>query len=268
MQIGVVKELRRFPVKSMMGEEPESALVTQRGFAGDRSYAVFDPSSGRVATAKVVRKWGPLFECSARFETEPGDDGVPAARITLPDGVDVSTDQPDIHSLLSTLLGQEVKLLSAAEAGLKYQMAPPGTDPETPDPPMDDIPMVNPFFDIGSLHILATGTLEHMQELYPDGRFDARRFRPNLLIETPSGERGFLENAWVGKVLQIGDEVQARIISPTVRCVMTTLPQGDLPKDPGILRTAVKHNQANVGAYGVVARAGRVRAGDAVTLVE
>jgi uncharacterized protein len=251
----------------MMGEQPDAVLVSQRGVAGDRAYAVLDPSTGRVATAKVVRKWEPLFQCNARFDTEPAGDDVPPARITLPDGARVTTDQPDIHSVLSSLLGTNVKLLSAAEAGLKYQMAPPGTDPETPDPPMDDIPMVNPFFDLGSIHLLATGPLEHMKELYPEGQFEPRRFRPNFLIETPDGERGFLENDWVGKVIHIGETVQVRVFSPTVRCVMTTLPQGDLARDPGILRTAVKHNQANAGVYALVAHGGRVHVGDPVTIV-
>jgi MOSC domain-containing protein YiiM len=47
---------------------------------------------------------------------------------------------------------------------------------------------------------------------------------------------------------------------------MTTLPQGDLPKDAGILRTAAQHNQANVGVYADVIRGGTTRRGDPVTL--
>jgi hypothetical protein len=47
---------------------------------------------------------------------------------------------------------------------------------------------------------------------------------------------------------------------------MTTLAQADLPKDPGILRTAAQHNQANVGVYASVTRGGTVRRGDAVRL--
>jgi MOSC domain-containing protein YiiM len=47
---------------------------------------------------------------------------------------------------------------------------------------------------------------------------------------------------------------------------MTTWPQGDLPKDPGILRAAAKHNQANIGVYASVIQGGGVRRGDRVTL--
>jgi MOSC domain-containing protein YiiM len=45
---------------------------------------------------------------------------------------------------------------------------------------------------------------------------------------------------------------------------MTTLPQFDLPKDPGILRAAAKHNAANVGVYASVVQGGRVTRGDSV----
>jgi MOSC domain-containing protein YiiM len=48
---------------------------------------------------------------------------------------------------------------------------------------------------------------------------------------------------------------------------MTTLPQGDLPKDSGILRTAAQHNEVNVGVYADVIAGGTVRRGDVVTLV-
>jgi MOSC domain-containing protein YiiM len=47
---------------------------------------------------------------------------------------------------------------------------------------------------------------------------------------------------------------------------MTTLPQGDLPKDVGILRTAAQHNQAHVGVYATVLHGGMVRRGDPVRL--
>jgi uncharacterized protein YcbX len=60
--------------------------------------------------------------------------------------------------------------------------------------------------------------------------------------------------------------VRLTVTDPCPRCVMTTLPQGELPKDPNVLRTAVQHNRGNVGVYAHVSRGGRVRRGDAVGL--
>ena len=102
--------------------------------------------------------------------------------------------------------------------------------------------------------------------LYPHGRFEVRRFRPNIVVETANGEEDFVENAWIGQMLAIGDAVRLSITGPCPRCVMTTLPQGDLPKDAGILRTAAKHNGANVGVYASISQGGKVRRGDSVRL--
>jgi uncharacterized protein YcbX len=122
------------------------------------------------------------------------------------------------------------------------------------------------FFDCATVHLLTTATLDHLRELYPKGRFEARRFRPNIVVQPASGEKSFVENAWIGQTLAIGDEVRLRITGPCSRCVMTTLLQGDLPADPGILRTAAQHNKANVGVYAAVLRAGPIRRGDAVRI--
>ena len=102
--------------------------------------------------------------------------------------------------------------------------------------------------------------------LYPQGRFEVRRFRPNVVVGTASGEKDFAENTWIGQTLAIGDAVRLSVTGPCPRCVMTTLPQGDLPKDAGILRTAAQHNRANVGVYASVLQGGRVRRGDSVRL--
>jgi uncharacterized protein YcbX len=93
-----------------------------------------------------------------------------------------------------------------------------------------------------------------------------RRFRPNIVVATAPDQQGFVENDWIGRTLAIGDQVRLRITGPCPRCVMTTLPQGDLPKDAGILRTAAQNNEANVGVYADVVKSGTVRRGDDVTL--
>jgi uncharacterized protein YcbX len=122
------------------------------------------------------------------------------------------------------------------------------------------------FFDCAVVHLVTTATLDRLRELYPAGRFEVRRFRPNLVVETGGGVADFAENAWIARTVGIGDEVRLHIDGPCPRCVMTTLPQADLPKDAGILRTAAQHNQVNVGVYASVVRSGRVRRGDIVTL--
>ena len=64
------------------------------------------------------------------------------------------------------------------------------------------------FFDLFPLSVLTTSSLDQLGELEPQSRFDARRFRMNVIVDTPA--RGFVENEWVGRTLAIGDDVQAR----------------------------------------------------------
>jgi uncharacterized protein YcbX len=120
------------------------------------------------------------------------------------------------------------------------------------------------FFDFGEIHLLTTATLGRLGELYPEGRFDARRFRPNIVVEPSATSKDFVENGWVNRILRIGAEVRLKVIKPCSRCVMTTLAQGDLPQDLGILRAAARYNKASVGVYASVERGGSIMRGDSV----
>jgi uncharacterized protein len=114
------------------------------------------------------------------------------------------------------------------------------------------------------VHLLTTATLDRLHQLYPPGRFEVPRFRPNIVVTPASGEPDFVDNAWIGHTLVIGDAVRLSITGPCVRCVMTTLAQGDLPPDPGILRTAAQHNKVSVGIYATVKRGDSIHRGDAI----
>src|SRR5438094_560801 len=100
--MGRVVAIWRFPVKSMMGEELNATQVTERGLLGDRVYALIDPATGKVVSAKNPRRWPNLFDFRAAH-VEPASDprSLPAVRITLPDGDALTTDQADVEPRLS-----------------------------------------------------------------------------------------------------------------------------------------------------------------------
>jgi uncharacterized protein len=263
-EVDSVVSLWRYPVKSMMGEELNATEVTERGLLGDRAYALVDSSDGKVATAKNPRKWPRLFDFRASL-IEPGRAAakIPPVRIALPDGTTVTSDQANLNQILSKALNREVTL-GATQGGAvdaeEYWPDMEGLDHR--DTVTDFTLPEGTFFDCAMVHLLTTATLDRLHELYPPGRFEVRRFRPNIVVQLASGEKGFAENAWVGRTLAIGTAVRLNITGPCGRCVMTTLAQGDLSKDPGILRTAAQHNQVNVGVYAAVARGGTIRRGD------
>jgi uncharacterized protein YcbX len=83
-----------------------------------------------------------------------------------------------------------------------------------------------------------------------------------------SGENDFIENSWIGKKITIGEDIVLRVMGPCTRCVMITLPQGDLPRDLGILRTVSRYNRVNVGVYASVLHGGTIHRRDLVYLDE
>jgi uncharacterized protein YcbX len=267
---GTVVGLWRYPVKSMMGEELNATEVTERGVVGDRHFAVVDPATGKVAGAKNPRKWGNFFDFRAAYSEPPRRGArMPAVRMTLPDGGAVMSDQPDLPKLLSGALGREAELAEARGDGEssraeEYWPDMPGLDHR--DTVTEWELPAGTFFDLATVHLLTTATIDHLRELYPRGRFEVRRFRPNIVVSTGPDAHGFVENDWIERTVAIGDEVRLRVTGGCPRCVMITLPQGDLPRDPGILRAAAQHNQANVGVYAEVLAGGTIRRGDPVTL--
>jgi len=268
VELGLVVSLWRYPVKSMMGEELNSSEVTERGVLGDRAYAVVDSSDGKVATAKNPRKWPRLFDFRASFiEPARAAAKVPPVRIALPDGTTVASDQDDINQVLSKALNREVTLRAVQRGAASAEEYWPDMEGlEHRDTVTDFTLPDGTFFDCATVHLLTTSTLDRLRELYPKGHFAARRFRPNIVVEPAAGENSFVENAWIGQTLAIGDEVRLSITGPCGRCVMTTLAQGGLPKDSGILRTAVQHNRGNVGLYAAVVRGGTIRRADSVRI--
>ncbi len=263
-EVGSVVSLWQYPVKSMMGEELNASEVTERGLLGDRAYALVDSSDGKVATAKNPRKWPRLFDFRATF-IEPAQAAakIPPVRIAFPDGTTVTSDQSDLNQILSKALNREVALRAARGGAVNAEEYWPDMEGlDHRDTVTDFTLSEGTFFDCAMVHLLTTATLDRLRELYPQGRFEVRRFRPNIVVQLASDEKGFTENAWVGHTLAIGTAVRLHITGPCGRCVMTTLAQGDLSRDPGILRTAAQHNQVNVGVYAAVARGGSIRRGD------
>jgi uncharacterized protein len=291
--VGTVGSLSRFPVKSMLGEALDTAEVGPGGIAGDRAYAIVDRATGKVASAKHPKVWPDLLACRAIFVAAPTAGAeVPPAEIELKDGTTVRTDAADVDDVLSRFFGRDVELARSAPEDFTIDQYHPDLENLDPQGHRDEMtesklgaalfrelgaPSAVPegsFLDVCPLSLLTTSTLRRLGELQPDSRFDARRFRMNMIVETPAD--GFPENDWLGRTLAVGDDVRIVAIMPDPRCVMTTVAQGDLPRDPQILKTLAQHNRLDVaggglypcaGVYAVTESAGAIHTGDPITLV-
>jgi uncharacterized protein len=244
-----IESLRRYPVKSMLGEAVDSLFVDEHGAEGDRRLALVDTATGHVASAKQARLWRGLLTCTAQGNTGH-------VRIGLPDGTSVAADDPGVDELLSRQLGRAVRLISKRPDGATVERPDPdqllelGLDAEVAGRILE-IGLGTPgasFTDDAPLHAITTATLEHIG-------VEALRYRPNLVIATPPDFPPYGENDWVGRDLRVGT-VRLHGLELTPRCVVPTLEHGPLPRAPHALRIPAAENRREAGSCGVAACAG------------
>ncbi len=279
--LGTVATLRRYPVKSMLGEDVDAGDVSFTGLAGDRRLAVVSRATGKIASAKFPRLWRDLLTLSAASAQDSATRDS-AVRITLPEGKTVWSSDADVDAVLSGLLDEPVTLTATPPPGAALDRAVPeavlrdGVDAQVPAEVMEIGGGGPPgtFVDFAPLHLLTTSTLDRIGELSPHGRAELERYRPNIVIRT--GAAGFTENDWLERILRVGDDLVLRVIARTPRCAVPTLAHGALPRDPDALRVLARHNRVEpldsldpepcAGVYAEVLRPGRIRTGDPVRL--
>jgi hypothetical protein len=263
-QVATIAELWRYPVKSMRGERLSEMALTERGAVGDRLYAMRELKYGSIMSARI---WAAMLQLRAVCEREPAGGAPARVRIELPGGAAIHADDPDVDETLSALFRHPVRLeRPRGDAPLTTAEIDEITKGHAFLPPRD-------LYDEDVLHVLASGTLEHLRRLCPSD-FDPRRFRPNVYVDTGTETDGFVEadgfveDRWLGGELEFGDS-GVRIVGmrPALRCAMTIHPQDELRADPAILRTAAQHHGAYVGLFAAVGARGRICVGDPVWLV-
>lgn len=264
-----IVSLHRYPVKSMMGEHLNACHITTNGIYGDRAFGVIDNKTGKLANAKNPKKWPTMFRHHARYTKSFSiADTLPPVEITLPTGEVVDSTSENVNERLSHSFNRDVMLRSPSSASVEFEGYVPEEIEELEDRGTvfsRESPQET-FFDIAMVHIITTNTIDTLRKLAPESRIEARRFRPNIIIDVPDVD-GFVEESWVNKTLQIGNDVKLKIIQPTGRCVMTTLAQGDLPNDINVLKTLVKENSGNFGVYAEVIQTGQVTIDDEVVVI-
>jgi uncharacterized protein len=235
-----IAEIRRYPVKSMGGEVLVDCDLGPLGIAGDRAYAVRDVETGKVISAKQPRLGGPLLGCSARYAAGPDSPVV----ISI-DGTEFSTDgdRAALDGALSELLGRAVALTSSAADNDVYESYWPEIDGLALSDTTTDFPVAmattkGTFVDLAGLHLLATSSIEHLASMIPDSVVNVDRFRPGILLAIGT-VAGFVESDWVQQTARLGSaSISFGTVAP--RCIMPTLAQPGLPRDPSILQTIAR----------------------------
>jgi uncharacterized protein YcbX len=280
--LGTVTTLRRYPVKSMLGEDLQAGDVSRAGLAGDRRLAVVSRRTGKIASAKYPRLWRDMLTLSAEaaLPADVTEGREAAALITLPDGKTVRSTDADVDGILSALLDEPVTLTATPPAGASLDRAVPeavlrdGIAAPVPATLVEIGAAAPPgtFVDFAPLHLITTATLDRIAELSPYRRADVERYRPNVVIGT--GGSGFTENDWLGRELRVGPDLVLRVIARTPRCAIPTLAHGPLPRDTEALRVVARNNRVSplpdadpepcAGVYAEVLQPGRISTGDPV----
>ena len=264
-----IAALRRYPVKSLLGESLSAAVLGERGVPGDRRFALVDVETGLVASAKQPRLWRALLTASAVVD----GDGV---RVEFADGTSLAGPSGELDAALSELTKRAVRLTDVPPEGAQLHRAVPeevlelGVEAEV-DATVTTLGAILPgtFFDFAPVHVITTGTLAAIGEHSSRGVVEVERYRPNLVLDTGNG---FVEDDWVGRTISVG-EARLRVLLPSPRCAIPTLAHGALPGDRDALRVLAAHHQVTIpdfgtfptaGVYAVVEQPGAVAVGDAV----
>jgi len=231
--LGTIRALYVYPIKSMGGQSLPSAHLGWHGLDGDRRYAFRRLADGsgfpwlQASRLPVLVRFSPVTDSSQ----EPGR----PPRLLTPEGEELAGDGPELRDRISAACGEQVELLHLNR----------GIHDEAP------------------LSVISLATMRHLSEA-AGVTVDVRRFRPNLVVETPGGQP-FDEDRWVGRSLSCGGQATSPRIGVTMRdlrCVMLNLDPDTAAADARVLRTTARLNAACAGVYGVPLRTGTLAVGD------
>jgi uncharacterized protein len=245
MKLGRISAIFRYPVKSMAGESLEVARLGWYGIEGDRRFAF------RRLNDKSGFPWLSASKLPELLLYKPfGIDSNGAERlpthVRTPDGKEYELRSDELRAEVSSRYGSELELMNLKSG----------------------------IFDEASMSVITRSTVDYIER--ESGRdIDLRRFRPNILIETPTaiGAEPFEEDKWVGRTLMFGESSGGTDPLPAIgitmkdeRCRMVNLDPDTAAKDVQVMRTVARLNKNYAGVYGTVVRAGELRVGQVVTL--
>lgn len=240
-RLGKVREIWRYPISSLGGEPLTTVWIGADGIAGDRVWCLADAVTGQPAAPEKETRWRPALFLRSRLTSN-------FPEIGFADQTWLSVKDPDLSSRLANHFGFDV-------------VAHPYTKPDSRHADKDRQVTLNRY-EPSPLHLLTSSSLAALARLVGEEAVESRRFRPTVFLET-SGPPDFVEMAWLGRRLKIGD-AEARVEEETKRCGMTLIPQPGLAENPDILRTILRHNRRNLGIYCSIESEGLISLGDEV----
>lgn len=239
--VGHVKGIYRYPVKSMCGETLDKAQLGLLGFVGDRRFAYIQTEDRTGFPWLTGREYPRMVRYTPAFDA-PEAPNKSSVRVRTPEGLDLPLESAALREHLEQASGRALHLLR-----LDY----------------------NRTYDVGDVSLITTATLTSLSRLVGK-QVDARRFRPNIVVETVAEAGAHPESAWVGRTLVFGEDTEAPRIQVTMndpRCKMVDIDPETGTAQPGVLAAIVHEHGGDAGVYGVIERPGMVMVGAPVSLI-
>lgn len=236
MEIGIIKNIFRYPVKSMAGEALGSCELGWHGLEGDRRFAfrrLEDVGGFPWLTAGRL----PSLIRYQPFRSGENSEKQSATHVRTPEGKEFELGSEELRAEIAQLYGKDVQLMQFKHG----------------------------IFDEAAISLINLSTIRGV-EMECEKRLDVRRFRPNLLIETGSGEP-FAEDNWVGRSIRFGsDGPEISITLRDLRCAMINLDPDTAESDPIVLKSVARINEVCAGVYATVTKTGTVAVGQKLFL--
>jgi hypothetical protein len=241
MLIGHIKEIVRYPVKSLHGESVQKTKVMEYGLYGDRSHAFLDET--RPGKFLTITQFPEMVRYKARFVGEELMEEYPRVEITTPEGKVVDWGDEDLIREIENKSKRKVSLV-------KYT------------------PSYVPLGAIEEEHIqlVTDASLLKLKEIWGK-EVNYQRFRPNLLISLKE-KVPFIEETWFGRRIKIGREVEIQLKRHCERCMIITVNPDNAEQDSSLLKTLVQQRNNHFGVYASVIKTGEIHVGDEVFLLE
>src|SRR5712692_2255318 len=188
--VGVIRQLARYPVKSMRGESLPATTLTLQGVPEDRRYAFVQAASRSSFPWFTARELPDLLRYQTSVEEAEAQATV---TVTTPDGAKWPVDSDELRRTLETQSGRALFLLRDYRG----------------------------CYDVAPVSLISSQTIARIAE-ESGTKEDSWRFRPNVLFDLEGGE-AFDELKWVGRTLRVGNAARIAITEVDQRCMMITL---------------------------------------------
>lgn len=236
--IGEIEALFRYPVKSMRGQDLETATLGWHGIEGDRRFA-FRRLDDRSNFPWLNASKFPGLLLFAPQRRQDGDSEALPTHVLTPEGEEMS------------LFGEAL----ATDVGRRYGA------------PVQMMQLKHGIFDDASISVITSLTIGEICRLAGQ-RADVRRFRPNIVVRS-SRAAAFEEDEWIGGTLSFGEAEDAPTIAVMMRdlrCVMVNFDPDRANPAPEVMKAIVRANENYAGIYGTVTRIGRLAVGQTILL--